>query len=211
MIYSSKVAEILGIMLGDGSSYYNDRHGIYQTTVAGHSIHDRNYLLNYVKPLFENAFGVKMELKIDKRKKTIWLRNQTKKLALELEKLGFPIGNKLKNNVKIPEWIFEDRSFLKACLRGLIDTDGSVCPKSRFHKVPSIWLVSNIPNLRDSVDRTFKILNFNPSKWSSNSNRPSPQCCLGSSKEVIKYYKEIGFSNPYHNERFVGFMKAPIV
>ncbi|MBA3788767.1 hypothetical protein H0X32_00010 [Patescibacteria group bacterium] len=37
---------------------------------------------------------------------------------------GLPRGHKLKNGLKIPEWILKNFDYRIACVRGLIDTDG---------------------------------------------------------------------------------------
>ena len=39
--------------------------------------------------------------------------------------LGLPLGNKIKNSIDVPDWIKNNDSFLKLCLRGLFETDGS--------------------------------------------------------------------------------------
>jgi hypothetical protein len=41
-----------------------------------------------------------------------------------LMELGLKIGNKVKQQVGVPEWIKSDRGFSRACVRGLFDTDG---------------------------------------------------------------------------------------
>lgn len=39
---------------------------------------------------------------------------------------GLPRGSKLKNGLHIPEWILKKKIYKRACIRGLIDTDGCV-------------------------------------------------------------------------------------
>lgn len=38
--------------------------------------------------------------------------------------LGLSIGDKIKNKVEIPNWIFNHKKYLLSCIRGLFDTDG---------------------------------------------------------------------------------------
>jgi len=40
-------------------------------------------------------------------------------------KMGLCIGSKVRNQVDIPLWIKESDTYIKSCLRGLFDTDGS--------------------------------------------------------------------------------------
>src|SRR5690606_27869869 len=35
-------------------------------------------------------------------------------------------GSKFQQNARVPKWIFEDNRFVRSCLRGLIQTDGSI-------------------------------------------------------------------------------------
>ena len=56
----------------------------------------------------------------------MFLEAHSLKLINFLEDKGFKPGNKIKNKLRIPSWIKNNRKFLKACLRGLYDTDGSV-------------------------------------------------------------------------------------
>jgi hypothetical protein len=47
--------------------------------------------------------------------------------------LGLPIGNKLKNSVEIPRWIFKKKRYLMKCLKGLFETDGHYGLSKRFY------------------------------------------------------------------------------
>lgn len=40
--------------------------------------------------------------------------------------LGLPAGAKSSSGFAVPEWVFQDRDFVRAFLKGLIETDGSV-------------------------------------------------------------------------------------
>jgi len=42
---------------------------------------------------------------------------------------GLKHGNKKSSNVRIPELVFSDNNYLRACVRGIFDTDGTVFPK----------------------------------------------------------------------------------
>ena len=140
------------------------------------------------------------------KKKELFVYRQSKDLAHTLIHFGLTPGNKKKLNLKVPEWIFSDKDYIKGFVRGLIDTDGCVCPKTRSHKYPSIWYRSVIPNLRKGFDEMLEQLEIHHSKWT---DIAVPQCCIGRHEDVIKYYKQIGFNNPRHIRRFQKF--APMV
>lgn len=41
-------------------------------------------------------------------------------------------GSKEKQNVRVPQWIFKDDSYMKNCLKGLFETDGSVYKDRKY-------------------------------------------------------------------------------
>ena len=48
-----ELAELIGIVLGDGSLYFNKRHKVYQFVITGHIKNDREYFEKFVLPLLE--------------------------------------------------------------------------------------------------------------------------------------------------------------
>ena len=119
-----------------------------------------------------------------------------------------PIGNKLENNVKIPDWVFDDSNLLKACIRGLIDTDGSISPITG-RNYSYIWFISQIPALQESFSKAMAILGFNTSKWNRRINHGS-QIFIGSKFMIEKYFNDINFNNPYHKHRFMLPSSSPV-
>ena len=124
---SSELAEFYGIMLGDGNltrikSY---KVGTYEARIVGDSRNDKDYLLDYVRPLIEKLFKIEVAIFKFKKQNAIALVIHGRNLVDFLESKGFKPGDKIRNNLRIPGWIKENDSFLKACLRGLFDTDGT--------------------------------------------------------------------------------------
>jgi hypothetical protein len=68
-------------------------------------------------------------------------------------------GPKHLQNVNIPSWIFTRKTYLINCLKGLIETDGSVY-EDRGYKMMMFTTV--IPCLAESFDRAVKLLGFQP-------------------------------------------------
>lgn len=97
-----------------------------------------------------------------------------------------------------------NNKYLKACIKGLIDTDGSVFPKSRNKKLPQIEISSAIPNLREDIRNGLIKLGFKPSNWSKGRNVSN--CGLYAKDQVLKFYKEVGFSNPKHTKKFINIL-----
>jgi intein/homing endonuclease len=143
---SNNLAELVGILLGDGN-LWERKGGYYYISIAGDSEKDKDYLLNYVNPLFESLFNKKLNVKVSNQKKGMYLYLGDKNILFTLKNFGLKSGNKKKNNVGIPLWIFEKEEYLKACIKGLMDTDGSLCPITG-RDYPYIWFSSAIENLR---------------------------------------------------------------
>lgn len=200
---SEKLAEIIGIILGDRNIWVNGSHNYVRVT--GHAHDDREYLLNFVKPLFSEVFKIDMDYYEQKDSKLI-LTKGSKNLVHTLTFHGLSPGNKKKNNVRIPKWVFNSDEYLKRCIRGLVDTDGSVSPITG-RDYSYIWFKSAIPGIQKSFEKAMKKLGIKTSKWSKNRKVGTSQIFIGGKKEIIKYYKLIGFNNPKHRQRFL----APMV
>lgn len=203
---SIKLAEFYGIMLGDGNShrtkYYKSRdnkRGVYMIRIVGDSRLDKIYLLNYVKPLMENLFDIRV--KVGKFKPKEYFKNSKNamyivsygvRLVEFLEKKGFPPGDKIKNKLKIPDWIKEDSNYLRFCLRGLFDTDGSVykLTKQNSHQIS---LTSHNPPMLKDVMNGLISLGIICSKISN-----GRKIYITKKSEIRKFLKLVGFSNDRH-------------
>lgn len=201
---NEELAEFIGIMLGDGNIYINKKYGTYQIRVACHEHDEKNYLF-FVKQLMEKLFGIEAYFKhhSDKNTKSMYACTSKRRIVEKVMTLGLPAGNKVKHNVGIPHWIMQNEELMKACIRGLFDTDGSVAPKTPTHPCVSIWYKSAIPQLREDVSYCLMKLGFHPSKWAKTGTPRVKQLCLGKQEEVIRFYNTIGFNNKKHRNRFL--------
>lgn len=203
---SKELAELIGIVLGDGNIHYfkkGKKIGSYMLRIAGDKVKDYNYLTKYIYCLIKKLFDV--EPKIEKRRNNeLLVIVHSKKLVEFFISQGLKPGNKTKNKVGIPSWIFGKEKYLKACVRGLIDTDG--CIYSLKPKYPNYYQLSfknyNIQLLKD-VRTAFLKLGYPISNISNNK-----QIYLTQKEYIRKFYKEIGFSNEKHIKRFIN---SPVV
>ena len=168
---SEELAEFVGIMLGDGNinpSYRDKKTKKYRyqyaIRICGHKTNDREYLLDYVKPLAYKLFKIKFNIYEHSSKEALYLAISDKNFYFTLEHWGLIPGNKKLNNVKIPTWIFSRKKYIRACIRGLIDTDGSVVATKRYN-FNFIWLKSSIPQLRSSISKAMSLFNYRIEKW----------------------------------------------
>jgi len=68
-------------------------------------------------------------------------------------------GSKQRQNVLVPKWICDDRLFSIHCLRGLIETDGTVYVDRGY---PMVGFSTVIPGLAQQVDSMIRNLGFRP-------------------------------------------------
>lgn len=116
--------------------------------------------------------------------------------------LGLKKGNKLKQNLCIPDWIIKNEKLSLACLRGLFDTDGSVfIHKYRFnnreYSYPKIAFTSHSYILVGQVLKILKKSQFNA--------RISKNCFdvrIESIEDVNVFMSIIGSSNQKHFDVF---------
>jgi hypothetical protein len=191
---NKELAELWGIMLGDGSlqKLKGYKLGVYGIDIAGHSVDDREYLLGFVKSLCENLFEASSGIYESKRSNCIHVKVYGKKVVDFFEENGFRAGDKIRNQVTIPDWINVNDNFLASCLRGLYDTDGS------FYRLTNqdshqIHFKNLNKTLLNDVRKSLIKLGINPSKIICDKS-----IVITKKSEIEKFYKVIGFSNPKH-------------
>ncbi len=201
---SEKFAEFYGAMLGDGNLNKTKgyRVGTYMARIAGDQKLDREYHIFFLKPLMEDLFGLKV--KVGKQGKgTMYLTMYSKLLVDFLEKKGFAAGDKIRNKLNIPDWIKENDDFLKACLRGLYDTDGGIYRLNNQNTCQIAFTNHNSVLLKDVRDSLIK-LGIRPSKIVS-----GRRVYITKKSELQKFLKLVGFSNPRHSNKVKMFNLVP--
>lgn len=114
---SEDLAEFLGIVLGDGGLTAG------QCEISLHMIDDIEYS-KHVQRLADKLFGAKSSISSYPKHNVIKVVISGILFTQLLEQFGLRRGNKIKHQVDIPGWIKENPAYLRACMRGLYDTDG---------------------------------------------------------------------------------------
>jgi hypothetical protein len=195
-----KLAEFIGIMLGDG--------GItdYTVKITLSSLERQysEYILKLIKYLFHT------EAKITRRKesKAVDILVQRKQLVDFCREIGLCIGNKIKQQVDIPLWIKGNQEFTKVCIRGLIDTDGcfydnAYVSNNKKYKYFKIAFTSASLPLRSSVA---KMLNDLGIKTSINHK----DVRISDIQSVKRYIDIIGSHNQKHLDKIRIFSKEKL-
>jgi len=191
---NEKLAEFIGIMLGDGNIFINK--DVAQVRIVGNPHTEMDFMINFIKPLIVDLFKIVPRILFHKTKNEVFIAIENRNLAEFLLSIGLAHGDKINNQVSVPSWIRKDKSLLKACLRGLVDTDGSVFRMSKedFDN-PRISFKSNNKKLLEDVRNSLIELGFHPSKIIIN------QIFISRLNDVKIFEETIGFNNPKHKIR----------
>ncbi|MBI2659821.1 LAGLIDADG family homing endonuclease [Candidatus Woesearchaeota archaeon] len=116
---------------------------------------------------------------------------------------GLKPNDKIKSQVTIPDWIKENDSYLRSCIRGLIDTDG--CVYEMLPHWPGLFQLNfenrNITLLRDTREALIK-LGYHPSKICGKRTINGTKFYISRKEEIKRFYKEIGSSNDRNIKQF---------
>ena len=195
---STDLAEFIGIMLGDGGLTH------FQCTVYLNSETDQEFAY-YVKGLITKLFGVVPKIYIHKKNKVWRVSISSVNLVKYLTSKGLSLGDKVRLQVDVPKWIWYKSDYVKACIRGLIDTDGSFIIhrykiKGKEYSYPKITFSNRSQPLLDFIYQGLRELGFNPKKtykyevWLHNQN------------EVRRYLEVIGVNNYRPNIIKIGWV-----
>lgn len=193
---SAKLAEFAGIMLGDG--------GIskYQLKITLHAKDDFPY----------SKFVVGLIKKLFRINPSIHFRPDCSVLNIEISRvglvdfftsnLGLKIGNKVKQQVGIPGWIMRKKELQIACVRGLIDTDGTVIThryksKGKHYAYKKIGFTSRSFPIVESVHEI-----LNESKIKNRIAKDNYDVRIEAASDVKKYFDLFGSNNPKHLKRY---------
>ena len=105
-------------MLGDGGI-----NNPWQANITVNATKDKKYA-EYIHLLCQKLFDISPRAIQRKTKNALVIRLASTSVVDFLVENGLPRGNKLKQGLRIPEWIFQEPIYKKLCVRGLIDTDG---------------------------------------------------------------------------------------
>jgi len=216
-------AELIGIILGDGSLYKSN----YRVQISFNGLDDVKYV-NYVKDLLNRLFHITPKEYWEKngknatgKEKGMILYYYKKQIFNEFILHGIISGNKTKNQISVPRWIKTNKGYVIACIRGLFDTDGSL---HLYSKRPSLRIEfsnASLPLIKDFYDMYIS-LGIIPQpkiikrKWKSTKNRKitytykvvitaknqiskflyiiQPKKWLFHSNEIVKSLNQLGFT-----------------
>ena len=177
---NGNLAELIGMVLGDGNLYKHPRTENLRITCNSKEASYIKHVGDLVSTVFFKHPSVRK-------------RNDENAVSVDLyqgkisERLGLSCGNKIKNNAGIPSWVYLKRRYIIRCLKGLFETDGCL-HEDKGNYTRCIEFKNNCSRLREDVHRGLIMLGFSP-QCGSNYVR------LARKKEVYSFRDLIGFRN----------------
>ncbi len=192
--YSAELAEFVGILLGDG--------GIskYQITITLNWQNDHEYLY-FVQQLCLRLFTVECRV-IKRAKESVGNIVISRRDLVEFfVHMGLVVGNKVRQQVRVPAWIIDDPDYIKCCIRGLVDTDGSFYVDRHTHATTTYFNGG-----LNFTNRSLPLLSFvkhNLEKIGFHPTQKTPYSIfLRRESEIHRYFEIIGTSNQKHFNKF---------
>jgi LAGLIDADG-like domain len=189
-VLTEQESEILGIMFGDGSLSKTERS--VQIAITGNKFDDETYLLEHVRPLFHDVFGLELTSRYRPGENTMDLYRYSNKVALTLNSWGMPVGLKKRENLT-PNLAVTPSPFI----RGVFDTDGSVYRKYGPYAQVQFKMVSKA--LMSFMREKLTMLGLHPTRLRPDETKHRFLLCR--QKEVDAFFRLVKPSNPKHVER----------
>jgi DNA-binding transcriptional regulator WhiA len=186
-MHSCELAELLGVLLGDGSITH------FQIWVTL-GIKEMAYA-KYVSALIQQVFGGTPKISIrGNGYKDVYLGSTVATNWLFNEGL---VHNKVLSQVGVPPWIFEREDYMESFVRGFFDTDGSIY---KLRHGLQISLTNFSLPLLSALQKMLEILRYHPSAISSH------KVYITRIPEIKRFFRDIQPANLKHQRRFEKFL-----
>lgn len=194
---SEKIAEFLGALAGDG--HMNKM--TYEISISLDKDLDKEYSF-FVQSLFQELFGIAARRYVQKSQNKVKCFIYCKKLVEYLsQEYSLPTGKK-KGSLHIPKKIMADKRYLKAYIRGVFDTDGSI---NRHHKnTAMVGLISRDSGFIRELRSALQILGFKTSLSKKNLN-------IYAQDHIDMFFEQIRPSNTKHLFKYDYYKKNSTV
>lgn len=195
-----KLAELLGIIAGDGGINNN-----WQVVISLNSLVDADYSRK-ISALFGSLFNIEPAVRKRKNKNCLVVVASSTELVDFLVDKGSIRGNKILQNVDMPEWVAAKTEYAKAFIRGGFNTDG--CTYYDRHKYKNeiyyhlgLAFTNKSAILIKSIVHKLIVMGYHPTVSTKFT------IMLRREKEIFKFFQDIIPSNLRHWEKFNKFLE----
>ncbi|MFH1088756.1 MAG: LAGLIDADG family homing endonuclease [Patescibacteria group bacterium] len=187
---SKELAELFGIIFGDGG-INND----WQLVITLNSNSDLKYS-QHVDKLLRRLFKIDVHIRKRPSSNALVLVSSGSNLVDFLVNKGAVRGDKIVQQIDIPNWIDNNPKYQKAFVRGCVDTDGCLfvhhhTVKNRLYHNVGFCFTNSSEKLIISVAEILKEFGINP-----HITDEGRRIYLYSVKSVTSYLDVFGSSNP---------------
>ncbi len=209
---TQKLAELIGIIIGDGNIYTKDR---FELTITGDITEDKEYHEEHITKLFKDLFkiNVKTEEKYLKNGSCRRMRIKSKAILFFLIKeIGLKSGRKQKINIPKSIKYSKDNEIIYSFLRGIADTDFSIKFKTRYNKknyYPIIignlcdkTLILQLKNILERMGFHSHIEDRTKYDKSTKKVYHSYAINIVGKENLMKWMDKVGFNNKRHLIRY---------
>ena len=204
-----KLAELTGIIAGDGHIYFNNqkRKQMYCIWISGSISEDSVYYKNRINKIFYNLFNLNFTFSTQRRDELI-VRIYSKAITSFFKDIGIKTGNKTARNYIPSKILISDDNIKIGFLRGIFDTEFSIMFKKDCHgkhsrpilslRMKSFKFISQLKSLLKYFD--FTIVFYKDKFFDKRSKKFNIgyKLELGGKKNLKKFTELIGFRNPKH-------------
>ena len=203
MELNSKISELIGAIIGDGCIRYKPEMNQYYLEIVGNKDEEKQYF-DYLKKILKKEFNLDAHIKT--RERGLRLKAYSK-LFIEylINELNMPSNKEKGPNIIIPKQIIQNPELLRFCLRGIVDTDGSLFLSNKSHRsdYPTIEISTTSKKLASQLKEVLS----NQFRIGFRSYKPLSyltiyRVSLNGEKMVDKWFNEIGFSNQRNINRY---------
>lgn len=181
--YSRDLAELFGILLGDGHITHFQIWVTLGTKEAAYA--------EYVRLLLQNLFGGMPRIAVRKTEyKDVYLGSTMATKWLFKEGL---VANKVSSQVDVPAWVFTKKGYMQSFLRGFFDTDGSIY---KLRHGAQISLTNYSLPLLCSLQKMLQLLRYHPSAVSGF------HLYLTRTSDIRRFFNEVKPANKKHQDRY---------
>ena len=194
MKLTNELAELLGIMYGDGC--LSTAGNSYLVYLSGHKYDYFEYHTKITKKLFFEVFNKEVKIGLRKDENTLFIRFSDKTIFNVFNRLGLMIGFK-RDLLRLPIKL-NSADLRFAFIRGLADTDGCIIfskQHRRQHYYPRIEITNKSEKFLKEILHFLKLHEF----YGSVSNKGvGYRLEVPGFKNLHRWLKFIGFNNPKH-------------